>query len=227
MSEQHTPAPNGPDTTETSAVALDTVKFERPDGTEVVLNFDNPSQVHPKVRQFWAQKGCNHTFANVVDSKVVAKIKKVGYPEVALKDFVPNDKRIAHYRETNKDTIALWTNEAIDENLKAVADGTLGMRASGPRVSDFESRVIAMAKEQVRKRCADRGWVIPFNARATLMLDGMPKSFGELVEMSITKNRVDFEAKIAQEMEEARRLAAQAATAAGAHKEAIAADELI
>lgn len=90
-----------------------------------------------------AQRGFTHVFGNEVASRVHSRSMS--------EDGANSDDKatVKAWKDTNPDKLAAWAAEVSADFLKALTEGTLGNRVSGPRLTPVETIARQMAKKEI------------------------------------------------------------------------------
>lgn len=157
-------------------------------------------------------RGLSHFLGNEQASKVTAKIVTA----LALSDETSAEAAkaaVKAFRISNEADCSAWTTEAQTNALKALADGTVGVRAAGtgPKLSPIETVIRRLAKGEVIDTLKANNIAVPKGEDKVSFADGKSMSMDELVERRIAKHGDRLKKAAAKELADKARKLEQAA----------------
>lgn len=158
-----------------------------------------------------AQRGLSHELGNVVASKIVGLIRKAINPE---KPSEVSTDAVRVWREGNASAINAWTSTEQTEIVKAILDGTLGVRAvsaRGPALDPVETVMRRLAEGQVVEILKARGLKLPKGEEVIDFGSGVTRTRKQMIDNRLASNSDELRRVAQRQVNEAKRLREAAA----------------
>ena len=171
----------------------------------------DPTAIPETSRFALMQFGLSHFLGNVQASKLVTRIVAANKPDGDEgKNFKMDRDAIKAWRAQNGEAIRVWTEEHLKEALQEINEGTIGTRASGPRLDPVEREFQALLVREVTAVLKGVGLKMPKNDDEVLTFaSGVTRTRGQMLSnMTASKGealRKEAEAKVADAARKAKR----------------------
>lgn len=162
------------------------------------------------------QYGVSHFLGNVQASKLVNRIRG----KEGLNKSDATTEAVKAWRTANAEVVAAWTAEHIKEAIKELEEGTVGTRASGPRLDPVEREFKTILERRLTNILKGQGLKLPKTDDETLvfasgmtrtreqMLANLEVSEGEALRKEAVQKVGELARKAKREQEESAKKAA-------------------
>lgn len=159
-------------------------------------------------------RGFSHFLGNEQASKIVSRIRGHLAGDGKASDVTKESVNAFRDDPANQERIAAWEKEVIEAALKALDEGTVGVRTlAGPRVTPLETAMRRQARDEVSTILKANGLKVP-TGENTVELQGEAFTMEQLIDRRLDKHgdriRKESEKRLADERKKRERLAAEA-----------------
>lgn len=177
-------------------------------------------------------RGFAHFLGNEQASKVVGRIRtavatSLSTPEKEINQADISKDQVRAYREANAEQVTAWVNEVQATALKALDEGTVGVRAagSGIRLDPRASEMRSIARTEVVTTLKANGLKVPKGEETLSFSGGETRTMDQMItkRLELHAERIGKEADkaIAEKARKAKKVSEEAKQAGGTSAEAM------
>ena len=164
----------------------------------------DPMKLPPKSLEALLQRGFSHFLGNEQASKIVAKIRThiattLSTPDHEVNQVDVTKDQINSFRAENAEQVKTWSDEVQASALKALDEGTIGVRAPGQRASvdPLTGAMRAIARSEVVTILKANSLAVPKGEATVKFGDGSTRTMEEMIAKRLTTHseRITAEAK--------------------------------